>query len=98
MPRVVEGVSPSISSSNKIAPVEIDPPPSEADLLAARALEGQGKSRDNLAPVDDQLGKFSSLEEIGKAGSLASENAAVGGGQANNSLQTASENNLSQGE
>lgn len=82
MHRVADGVLPSISSSNKIAPVEVDPPPTETALLAERAGGGPMKGQDQLAPVDDVLGKICSLEEIEAAGSLASENVGVGDGEA----------------
>lgn len=61
MPHVADGGRPRISSSNKIAPVEVDPPPTEIALTAARKGGGPVESQDQLAPVANEPGSFSPL-------------------------------------
>lgn len=91
MPNVADGVRSSISSSNKIAPVEVDPPPPEKALSAAGAGEGPVKS------LADEPGGFSPSEETGTSGSLGSEDVPAGDNKADNSLQAASDKVVSQG-
>lgn len=98
MPRVADGVVPSTASSNKIAPVEeVDPPPTEKKLLSARAGVGPEERQSQLAPPEDELGKFSPLEKIGTATSLGSEDVVVGDDKAKNSLPAGSDNGTSRG-
>lgn len=97
MPHVTAGVLPSISSSNKIAPVEIDPPPTDIAHLAASAGGEPVGKQGQLVPVDDDLGSFSSLGELEEAGSLGSEGRVVGDNKVKNSLQAESENATSRG-
>lgn len=82
MPHVADGVRSSSSSTNKIAPVEVDPPSIETANSAARAGEGPSINQGQLAPLADKLNSLSSLEEIGTAGSLRSEDVAVGDSKA----------------
>lgn len=96
MPHATEGVLPSTSSSTKIAPVEVDLPLTDISLLATRAGEGQVERQDQLALGDEELGKISPLEELETAGSLGSEDVAVGH-LVKNSRQLGSENPTSQG-